>query len=372
MTDQSLGAEETESQIVVPAQTFVPARSWRPVKRALLLFWGPTVAVSGVGVIVLQLIGAPKPDAVALKPAVVVAEQHASPAAHTAATPTHGAPAHEEAAVPSQVRPDADPALLEATPDFPDRPLPRIGPGQRTPMQAYAAAFDVKDPRPRVAILVAGAAMSAQDTEDAIRALPAAVSFAFSPYAANPSRQLAAARVAGHEALLSIPMEPSNYPLNDAGNRALLTGASPADNALNLRWALSRMTAYAGATGALGQLRGERYSTSASQMSELLAELARRGVFYIDARPGIAPATPTSRSIDVLIDDPATRSEIDGRLARLETIARQRGSAIGLVSAPSPVVTDRINAWVAALPQKGIALAPVSATLLANMPKVVR
>ena len=124
----------------------------------------------------------------------------------------------------SSRRPTA--ALLEPAPGFDGGMLPRIGPDGRMPMQVYAAAFDAADKRPRVAVLLAGIGMAEIDSEEAIRATPAAVSLAISPYAPRPGRLLEIARATGHETLISIPMEPLGYPLNDAGNHALLTGAA--------------------------------------------------------------------------------------------------------------------------------------------------
>ena len=69
------------------------------------------------------------------------------------------------------------------------------------------------DQRPRVAVLLAGIGMSETDSEEAIRTTPAAISLAVSPYAFHPERLLADARAAGHELLLSLPMEPARYPL---------------------------------------------------------------------------------------------------------------------------------------------------------------
>jgi polysaccharide deacetylase 2 family uncharacterized protein YibQ len=157
-------------------------------------------------------------------------------------------------------------------------------------------------------------------------------------------------------------MEPQGYPLDDPGNRALMTGNTDAENLRLLDWSLSRFAGYVGATGALGSLRGERFGASATQMAPVLSELASRGLLYIDPRPG-APRPPdvVGRSIDVVLDMPAVRTEIEAKLAELEQVARDRGSAIGLAGQPLPVTVDRIAAWTNTLASRGFALAPVSA-----------
>jgi uncharacterized protein len=143
-------------------------------------------------------------------------------------------------------------------------------------MQVYAARFDPATKAPRIAILIAGVGLDETASENALRTLPAAVTLAVSPYARTPDAVVAVARQTGHEYLASIPMEPQGYALNDPGNRALLSSAPPADNARLLDWVLSHLAAYVGATGALGDMRGERFAQVEDQMVPVLATLATR------------------------------------------------------------------------------------------------
>ncbi len=356
-----------------------------PVVRALGLFWGVALLALGGAAVTLQILGPPKPPAVAqpaprqeAAPPPAMPGNVAPPAMPGNVAPVH-APAPEpppkpaEAAAPITTaipRPGApiaapDPALLEPAPSYEGARLPRIGPGQRTPMRVYAAGYDPADPRPRIAILLSDFAMNEQDSDEAIRALPPAVSFAVSPYATRTERLLIAARARGHETLAALPMEPNNHPLNEAGSYALLTGAAPALNALRLEWALSRITGYVGATAALGRLHGERFAAATELHATVLKELARRGLLYIDPRPGAVPPSPTAmpnfRAVDLAVDSPPVRAEVEAKLTRLEQIARERGSALGLASTPVPMTIDRIAAWAVSLPARGFVLVPVSA-----------
>ncbi len=374
-----------------------PPPDGRRALRALGWFWLAVLLLAACGAGVLQYLGPPasRPAMTASRPAATAAAAPVAPATPTAsATPAApagpalpplaaprsttpeaaNAPATQPASPPatapailatttgSKVIPAPQRALEETAADYPGHLLPRIGADRRSPMQAYAAAADLDERRPRIAILVAGIGMSASESEDAIQNLPAAVSLAVSPYAYHPDPLLAQARQRGHEYLVSIPMEPQGYPLDDPGNRALMTGNSDAENLKLLDWALSRFGGYVGATGALGGLRGERFAASTPQMAPVLAELAARGLLYIDPRPGAKrPPDVVGRAIDVVIDAPAVRTEIEAKLARLEQIARDRGSAIGLAGMPRPVTVDRIAAWANTLATRGFALMPVSA-----------
>jgi len=243
--------------------------------------------------------------------------------------------------------------------------VPRLGPDGRTSIRAYGHDFDRRDSRPRIAVVVADIGLNAAQTEEAIRRLPPQVALALSPYAARPAQAAERARERGMETLISIPMEPAGYPLNDPGDRALLTGRPMAENLDLLDWALSRAQGYVGAIGAVGGMRGERFAAMEGSIGPVQDALLRRGLLYLDPRPGAPPpARAWGRSVDVLLDEPAaTGGEIDRRLAELERIARDRGAALGLAGAASPVMVERIAAWAAGLDQRGLALAPVSAMI---------
>jgi len=138
-------------------------------------------------------------------------------------------------------------------------------------------------------------------------------------------------------------------------------------NRKNLDWALSRIEGYVGAVGAIGTMRGERFATMPDQMDLVLSALASRGLMYVDPLEGHGPvAKAWGRHADLAIDDPADqgvadRAMIDARLAALEQLARDSGSALGLVMRPGPVTVARLAAWASGLADRGLALAPVSA-----------
>jgi polysaccharide deacetylase 2 family uncharacterized protein YibQ len=173
--------------------------------------------------------------------------------------------------------------------------------------------------------------------------------------------------------VLSLPLEPDRYPIDDAGNRSLLTGNAPALNAQRLEWALTRFAGYVGATGALNGMRGERFGGAPELMAPVLRELLTRGLLYVDPRPG-APPPPIAagRSVDVVIDEPAVRTGIEANLAKLEQVAKDHGAALGLVGMPRPVTLDRIGAWAATLGSRGLVLVPVSALARPPPPPVSR
>ena len=310
-----------------------------PGWRALGAFWGVLVAVLAAGAGVLQLLGPVAHDRPPITPAQVA-----------------------QAASGPRVAPP-DPALLERSVDFAGAELPRVGANGQAPRIAYAApAVPVPAGGFRIGLIVSGVGLSEKDTQAAINGLPGPVSLAVSAYASTPPAVLEAARVAGHELLASIPMEPQGFPLDDEGNQSLLTGAPPERNRLNLQWALGRVQGAVGATGASDGMRGERFAELSGAMGPVLDEVERRGLLYIDPRPGSNPvrAGLYARGVDMVIDDPPARAGIEAKLASLERIAREKGSALGLVGRLQPVTLARVAAWIKTLAGRGYVLVPVS------------
>ena len=205
--------------------------------------------------------------------------------------------------------------------------------------------------------------------------MPAAVDLAFSAYAPlDSAAELAKmARRGGRECLVSIPMEPSGYPMMEEGKRALLVGAAPEQNEQNLDWALSNVAGCVGATGGSDGLNGGRFAASTQAFAEVLATVERRGLLYLDSRPdasaplATAPGRSLPRVVDVIVDraaapdEPADAQAIDRNLAELEQDAVRRGTAIGLAGPPRPVLLDRIGVWAHGLAARGVVLAPLTA-----------
>ncbi len=405
-TDWADEFEDDETAPDPPRTIRLWLRSWA----ALGLVWTVFIGALGVLAAVLQVLGPPQPAASSPTAETSTLSSPASPSlpsappsdaalAPKARPDTAMAAAHPVIAPPAPVaepvlppvavilpsdlpavRPPGsvappDPNLLQPSKLYPGAQLPRIGPDRMLPLKAYAARFNMNDPHPRVAILMAGIGMNEAESLAAIDALPPQVSLAVSPYSFRPNAVLTAARNAGHEYLVSLPMEPIGYPLNDPGDHALLTGASEATNALRLDWALTRITGYVGATGALGELRGERFGAAIDQMAPVLDRLADLGLLYVDPRPngehlsGVPAQRGIGRAVDVVLDDPPGRDSVDRKLAMLEQMARDHGGAIGLAGRPSPITIGRIAAWSTTLPARGLALAPVS--VVVQMPKPI-
>ena len=257
--------------------------------------------------------------------------------------------------------PSPDPALVQVTALG---PLPRIGADGRLPRRVYAKPFDLADKRPRAAIVVTGLGLSAAATESAIQGLPGSVTLAFAPYSARLNEWIRLARAAGHEVMINVPMEPTNYPAYDPGPQTLLTSLNAEGNLDRLLWSLSRGTGYVGVVDFLGS----RFTTSRKHMRPVLKAINDRGLLYLDSgssprsvSPIVANDVKISWAMATLtLDQRASRTEIDRKFSELEQRAKRDKRAIGIAS-PYPVSLERIATWVRQLEARGIAIAPVSA-----------
>jgi Uncharacterized protein conserved in bacteria len=166
--------------------------------------------------------------------------------------------------------------------------------------------------------------------------------------------------------LLSLPMEPLDYPRSDPGPNSLLTTLPNGDNLSRFFVSLRAGSGYVGVTS----LTGSRFGTDAAKVQAMMSEVRARGLLVLDTRVGShtmlkdmadkmgVPFAVSARSID---DDPSPYA-IDQALADIERRVVSEGKVVALVS-PLPSSLDRLEVWLKKLGAKGIALAPLSAVV---------
>ena len=265
-------------------------------------------------------------------------------------------------------QPDLFGALPDLSEETSDGTIPRISATGQTPFSAYsrpvdpAAAADL----PKIAIVVTGLGINEQGSLDAIDELPDEATLAFAPYGKTLTTTVAAARAAGHEVLLEIPLEPFDFPQNDPGPQTLLTGEPPRANLDKLFWLMARFGGYPGIINNMGA----RFTASAADFSPIMEELGSRGLGYLDdgssnrslaKQLAAGNKVPFSRA-DLTIDANPSRQSILAALASLEATALEKGQAIGIVSA-LPISIAAIAEWSRELETRGIMLVPATALM---------
>ncbi len=250
--------------------------------------------------------------------------------------------------------------------------LPKQGANGLRPADVYArpSTPQQRAAPARIAIVIGGLGISGNATQAAIQRLGPSISLAFAPYGSDLERQVGKARDEGHEVLLHTPMEPFDYPDNDPGPHTLLANQTPEQTIDRLHWVMSQFQGYVGVINFLGG----RFTSNEAALSPVMRELANRGLLYIDdGSSGRSLAGQTAASVgvslgktDIVLDAIQRGKEIDAALAKLEKIAKEKGSAVGY-AAGLPVNVDRIARWMKDVEARGITLVPVSA--LVTSPK---
>lgn len=269
---------------------------------------------------------------------------------------------------PSAPSPDSLGALLQAHPDpgliedSPVGPLPIIGADGRMPWRVYSRPYGVLETRPRISIVLTDLGINTRRTEQAIE-LPGAVTLAFAPYSRNVENWIQKARDAGHEVLLTLPMEPRDFPRSDPGPFALMNSLDAEQNIRRLEWIMSRATGYVG----LVSYQGSGFAANPRSVKPLMADLRSRGLLYLDGkqtaasialRSADAAGVPAAQA-DLILDLELGRAAVLKQLKLAESLARANGSVIA-IGRPYPVTLDRIRIWMRSLSESGFAVTPLS------------
>ena len=253
-----------------------------------------------------------------------------------------------------------DPRLVQAS-RF--GPLPKVADDGSKPFDVYRRPFAASGGLPRIGLIVTGLGLNRTLTAVAASELPPQTTFAFASLGADLPSLAAQARAAGHEVLLQVPMEPlategAPWP------HELTTSAGNAKNIDDLRWSLSRFPGYFGVINFLGS----KFTADRTALSPVLKEIATRGLAYIDdgaSAQSFALAIAGNFQMqaahaDVSIDGQGGADSVDASLAKLESLARARGFALGVV-AGLPLTVERVRMFASRLGVDGVELAPASA-----------
>jgi uncharacterized protein len=222
--------------------------------------------------------------------------------------------------------------------------------------------------RPLVAVVLDDLGLDRERTTEAIQ-LRSPVTLSFMTYADDLPRQTDAARRAGHELLLHVPMEAVDRHENP-GPHALYTWLSREEILDRLRWGLDRFDGYVG----INNHMGSKFTADAQGMAPVIAELRARGLLFLDSRTtarslGIRLATADGvphAARDVFLDDDLARAAIARQLAQVEAVARRNGSAIAIGHAHDATLAA-LRTWLPSLREKGFALVPLSAVVRYRM-----
>jgi hypothetical protein len=165
--------------------------------------------------------------------------------------------------------------------------------------------------------------------------------------------------------ILQIPMESFDGGAAP-GPHMLHVSADATQNLDDLNWLMSRFTGYAGVAAFLGG----KFTADAGAVAPVLRRIASLGLFYFDDTSSTQSVVPSllkpsgldGARADVVLDAMQTPEAVDAALARLEAMAREKGSAVGVASG-LPATVERVARFTRGLERKGLLLVPLSATV---------
>ena len=218
---------------------------------------------------------------------------------------------------------------------------------------------------PVIAVVLDDLGLNRPNARRAI-ALPGPLTLAFMTYAERLPALAAAARAAGHELLVHVPMAPQD-PLTNPGPNVLRADLGPEELARRVAWGLTRFDGYVG----INNHMGSGFTSSVAGMAQVMMELKARGLLYLDSltSPGTVGAALAERlgvpyaKRDIFIDnDPESRVAIRRQLVRLERLAARSGRAVGIAH-PHDVTLEELARWLPEVQARGFRLVPISAVV---------
>ncbi|MEX2642336.1 MAG: divergent polysaccharide deacetylase family protein [Acetobacterales bacterium] len=251
---------------------------------------------------------------------------------------------------------------------LPVLPAPMLPAGPEPAWRRFAAPPPETGGRPMVAIALDDLGVDQEATRDAA-ALSGPYTLSYLPYGRHLGAHVAAARAAGHEVLVHVPMQPEGR-VADPGPDALLLGLGEAELLRRLRAGIDAVVGEAGGAVGINNHMGSLFTADPAGMATVMRELRARGMMFLDSRTtaasvGVAAALAEGVPAverDVFLDHVDSPGTIHHELARLEDIARREGTAIA-IGHPRPHTLTALREWQVGLKERGIALVPLTAVL---------
>ena len=251
-------------------------------------------------------------------------------------------------------------AAVEPAPETP-------GPEPEAQAEQLAAAIPVPGPAtvakitPKIAIVIDDLGIDKPRTARAIK-LKGPLTLSFMTYASGLAKQTQAARDAGHELWMHIPMEPGSTDI-DPGPNVLLTGLPKEELRTSIQWNLSQFSGHVGVNNHMGS----RFTADLEGIRVVMEELKKRDLLFLDSiTSGRSVARRAAREVgvpfigrNIFIDHLDDTAEIRKRLAEVERLASKSGYAVA-IGHPREKTLQALGPWLDTIESKGFRLVPLS------------
>jgi len=219
---------------------------------------------------------------------------------------------------------------------------------------------------PKIAIVVDDFGYADSKDTRSIIELDYPITVSILPHCPHTTTMAAAARRAGKEILVHIPMQPRSYPETDPGEGALMADHTREQLLRRINSALDEVPHAVGANNHMGSA----FTSLHIPMRVVMGRLRDRGLYFLDSMTtpesvGVVEArragVPVARN-RLFIDSPLDESgriDVESQMTELVEIARRNGSAIG-IGHPYPETLRALERILPELESEGIELVYVS------------
>ena len=232
---------------------------------------------------------------------------------------------------------------------------------------AYRRPFVPQSGKSPVSLVRGGLGVNRGLTQDAIETLPADVTLSFAAHSIGLQDWVDMARADGHEVLIEVPMESTDFDPSEPGaDRALRITVPPAENGRRLDWMMSRAQGYAG----LINFNGDIFLTRTDVAAPYMDRIAQTGLGFMTDGAFATPSLPTlAKSVRQpfktghgLIDPDPISQVIAARLSGLSQDATSGDHPVG-VGFGYPETLSEVRNWISTLEAQNLQLAPATAAL---------
>jgi len=236
--------------------------------------------------------------------------------------------------------------------------------------RANAIPFTPKKGKFLIALVIDDMGVDRKRSARALK-LPAQVTMSYLPYSDKIKEQVAAAKQAGHEIIVHVPMEPRRSSA-DPGPDYL--GVKFSDDEIRERL-VKNLSAFDGYAG-INNHMGSKFTQDKKGLEVVMEELKKRDLLFLDSvtighslgeETAREHGVPTSHR-DVFLDDEETDTFTEHALQHVESMARKNGSVIA-IGHPRDITLHDLQAWIPGLEAHGFQLAPLSAVVEYRMTK---
>lgn len=309
---------------------------------------------------------AAEPPKVASTEALDYADAHSDYQEVPPSPPPAPAPTAKPAA-PAARTAEVQVAALPMPPKAVFQPAPRAFDGE-APWLKNAVMPPAVQGRPMIAIVIDDLGVDKAGSKKIV-SLPGPITTAWMTYADNVAAQARAAKAAGHELIIHMPMEPLNGTI-DSGPDVLRTTMTAEQVRARVRAGFERFDGYVG----INNHMGSKFTADTEGMRVVIDELRARGLLWLDSKT--SPRSVGAKLAEqagiphaerhIFLDNTDTVPAVLKQLAETEKVARKTGYAIA-IGHPHDATYQALKQWLPTLEDKGLVLVPLSAIVRKRM-----